>query len=201
MNATIDRSKTQVSTTKGTYQKVANYMFERIPEGEPASVLDYGAGLCHSQKIFEQAKNFVCTAYEPNPKEGIVPDVTRDDEIFGLFSFVVSNCVLNVIEDVQERYHVIRRMMARLKVGGQAIIMVRSHSNVNANKTNKTYNDGFINSKGTFQRGFTRAELEDTIYAAYGDFPFREDFSTENMAFEIEPTKLGDIGIIVERVK
>jgi hypothetical protein len=191
---TIDRSKTQVKTTAGTYRKVRDFI---MGQNINARVLDFGAGLCEGTDILMEG--CMAESFEPFAKEGVFPTHTSLDTIKGKFDFVVSNCVLNVVEDIAERTWLVTQMLNRLTKGGQAIIMVRSHSAVKANKTNKPFADGFVNAKGTFQRGFTTEELIDLVVEASKDS--HEDFNgAVRFEFAIDITKLGDVGVLVRRV-
>jgi hypothetical protein len=141
--------------------------------------------------------NFMVESYEPFPKDGVNPTHRFRETIKGKFTYIVSNCVLNVIEDIDERKAVVKTMLNRLEVGGVAIIMVRSHSAIKGNKTNKPYSDGFINAKGTFQRGFTTKELLALVKDA--SLGVARQHQPLEYSFLAEKIKLGDIGVIVAR--
>jgi SAM-dependent methyltransferase len=193
MMQTIDRSKTQVKSTAGTYEHIANYISCLNQTGQPVRVLDYGAGLCHGTEILNdyESNDIDAWSFEPFAKDGVSPDFRNEEEITGEFDVVVSNCVLNVIEDDEERRTVIRSMLKHLKVGGYAIIMVRSKSAVKGNKTNKPFADGFVNIKGTFQKGFSKQELMNLVMFAGKPVP--------SMSFNVNYTTMGDVGVIVHR--
>jgi len=189
---TIDRSKTQVSSTAGTYRKVAQFIGDSNTTGKPVRVLDFGAGLCEGTRILNHHESNYIDAWslEPFAKRGVSPHFRSFKEVNGKFDFVVNNCVLNVIEDLHERVNTVRQMLSVLKDGGKAIIMVRSHSAVKSNKTNTPYSDGFVNSKGTFQRGFNTNELSSLVTVASHDV---------EGTFRLTKTDLGNVGVIVTR--
>jgi SAM-dependent methyltransferase len=190
----VNRRKTQRTSTAPTYKKVADFI-QNDSENWFARVLDYGAGLCHGTEILRQKPAILAFSFEPDPPEGVTPDWTHVDRLEGKsFDYVVSNCVLNTIEEPDERIDVIQDMALLLKKGGKAIIMVRSWGTVKSAKTKKPYTDGYINDSGTFQRGFTTDELRALILESlYG--------ITYPNQYEIRPTSLGDTGLILERVK
>ena len=188
---TIDRSKTQVKSTAGTYRKVAKFISEGSETGQPVRVLDFGAGLCEGTDVLNEKTNIDAWSFEPFSKDDVNPDFTAEDQIFGKFDFVVSNCVLNVIEDIVERNNMVKAMLSHLTQGGKAIIMVRSHSAVNGNKTNTEFSDGFVNAKGTFQRGFNTTELSTMVTVASHDV---------EGTFRLTKTDLGNVGVIIERL-
>jgi hypothetical protein len=192
---TIDRSKTQVKSTAGTYRKVRDFIQNEIKDF-PESLgrgLDFGAGLCEGTDILNDIPNIMFNSFEPFAKDGVNPDFRTLDEIFGKFDYIVSNCVLNVIEDIEERKQMVKEMLSRLSMDGKAIIMVRNWNAVKGNKTNAPHADGFVNSKGTFQRGFTTKELMDLVIEVTASFGDRG-------GFKIAPSRLGDVGVEITRL-
>jgi SAM-dependent methyltransferase len=186
----INRQNTQVKSTEGTYRKVAEFIASDS-EGRVPHVLDYGAGECHGTAILNDAPNMVASSFEPNPKDGVEPDFTEIGESRGQYDYVVNNCVLNVIEDRAERLRVAIDIIDSLAPGGTAIIMVRSHSAVNSNKSNVPYADGFyVENSKTWQRGHTKAELAEMM---------EEAIRLSGKDFTIEKTDLGDVGVLVKR--
>ena len=150
-------TSTQRKATAGTYRRIATMI-------RPGSrILDYGAGLGHGTFILGP----LAESFEPNPQEGIWPTYT-DASALPRFKYdaVVCNCVLNVVSSHAQRVSIIKHIGELLRNGGFAYIMVRSHSDVRAIKHATPEGDGVRTSTGSFQRGFSHAELEALVCEA-----------------------------------
>ena len=165
-----DAQKTQVGITSGTYKKV-------VPLLKEGNTLDFGAGLGKGAKILK------ADSYEPFPKKGFEPTFTETSAIpNSSYDNVVSLNVLNVVKpDV--RNDIVLDIGRILKPKGNAIITTRG-SDIFGNKNNITKGvlsnleeGAIITSSGTYQKGFTNAELREYVdnllnknkYTIYGN--------------------------------
>jgi DNA phosphorothioation-associated putative methyltransferase len=75
--------------------------------------------------------------------------------------WVYCGYVLNVIPDSGERTQVLQDIFRFLQPGRQLCIAVRAKKEVDASRSQlwKIYNDGWLTSRGTFQKGFGPNEL------------------------------------------
>jgi len=177
-----DAQKTQVGITSGTYKKV-------VPLLKTGNTLDFGAGLGKGAKILK------ADSYEPFPKKGFEPTFTETSAIpNSSYDNVVSLNVLNVVKpDV--RNDIVLDIGRILKPKGSAIITTRG-SDIFGNKNNITKGvlsnleeGAIITSSGTYQKGFTNAELKEYVSDLLGDM-----FEVENI------TGLGKAGIKVTKL-
>ena len=177
-----DAQKTQVGITSGTYKKV-------VPLLKEGNTLDFGAGLGKGSKILK------ADSYEPFPKKGFEPTFTETSAIpNSSYDNVVSLNVLNVVKpDV--RNDIVLDIGRILKPKGSAIITTRG-SDIFGNKNNITKGvlsnleeGAIITSSGTYQKGFTNAELKQYVSDLLGDM-----FEVENIS------GLGKAGIKVTKL-
>jgi len=178
--------KTQIPATITTYRKVAEKHFSDVP---PNEVLDFGAGLGVG------TREFGFDSYEPFPqrgkeKYGWTPNYTDPSQINKEYKGLISNAVLNVIPNVNgERDAAVRAIGKSLAPGGKAFVAARGKAFLKDLKNPEPYGDGVITSSGTFQKGFTRAELRDYIAGILGP------------EFVVTPAKLGDMSVLITRKK
>jgi len=153
---------TQRSNTIKTYEKLLPLVYGKV--------LDFGAGLCHGTKFFNE-NGIDCKSFEPHSRDHVSPDFVSSSDITTKFDSVVSCFVLNVIGDKEYRLNLIRDMVSKLKDNGSLIIAVRSVTNIKSySKTAKIlpYNC-FEFPNGVIQKGFTFKDLEGEISDATGD--------------------------------
>tara|TARA_B100000902_G_scaffold112842_1_gene114082 strand:+ start:708 stop:5615 length:4908 start_codon:yes stop_codon:yes gene_type:complete len=199
----INRAKTAITTTKGTYTKT-NKIFDDF---KIQKVHDFGSGKGVGSKEF---KNKIVTSHEPFVKsedivkaKGKLPDYKTADEVIlkdGLKSKdgIVNLNVLNVIENPSERIKVVDQIGKLLSDDGIAIITTRGDDVVNQAKKSKNakkYLDGWLfgNKEKTFQKGFKQSELEDFVQKVLGI----------NFKVERIPSKygIGTSGVLISRLK
>ena len=199
----INRAKTAITTTKGTYTKT-NKIFDDF---KIQKVHDFGSGKGVGSKEF---KNKIVTSHEPFVKsediikaKGKLPDYKTADEVIlkdGLKSKdgIVNLNVLNVIENPSERIKVVDQIGKLLSDDGIAIITTRGDDVVNQAKKSKNakkYLDGWLfgNKEKTFQKGFKQSELEDFVQKVLG----------VNFKVEKIPSKygIGTSGVLISRLK
>jgi GH24 family phage-related lysozyme (muramidase) len=203
--ALVNRGKTAITSTKGTYAK-ANKIFTDLKKEK---IHDFGSGKGVGSNEF---KNKIVTSHEPFvPTEeiikakGKVPNYRTADEVIlndGMKSKdgIVNLNVLNVIESFPERNKVVEQIGKLLADDGVAVITTRSAKDVigqaKKSKNAKKYLDGWLFGKGnstTFQKGFGQKELEDYIRAILG-----KGFKVEKIPskYDIKTT-----GILIKKLK
>jgi len=200
----INRAKTAITTTKGTYTKT-NKIFDDF---KIQKVHDFGSGKGVGSKEF---KNKIVTSHEPFVKsedivkaKGKLPDYKTADEVIlndGLKSKdgIVNLNVLNVIENPSERIKVVDQIGKLLSDDGIAIITTRSGNDVvnqaKKSKNAKKYLDGWLfgTKDKTFQKGFEQPELENFVQKVLGN----------NFKVERIPSKygIGTSGVLISRLK
>jgi hypothetical protein len=215
----IDRGKTAITNTVGTYKKV-NKIFD---DANIKNVHDFGSGIGIGTRQF---KNKKVTSHEPFvPDEkilkskikfdgelftGRLPDYRSVDDVifkegFGSKDGVVNANVLNVIENTLERDNVVKQIGQLISKKGMAIITTRGDEVAkvaeeaikNNSKRVMRYGDGYILGKGTtsqtFQKGFGKDELVNYIKFILGDM-----FSVEKIPGKY---KISSSGVIIKKIK
>ena len=199
----IDRSKTAITTTTGTYTK-ANKILTDLNK---KTVHDFGSGKGVGTKEF---KNKLVTSHEPFVSDeailkagGKLPDYKNVKDLFkvegsGSKDAVVNLNVLNVIEDIGERIKVVDQIGKLLNKNGVAIITTRGDDVLNQAKKSKNaikYLDGFLfgGKEKTFQKGYSQKELELFVKGVLGD-----NFKIEKIPSKY---KINTSGVIIKKIK
>ena len=171
---------TQVSNTINTYRKVREKHFKGVPADD---ILDYGAGL----GLASEEMGF--DSFEPFPNENFTPTYTSTSQINREYTGVINNAVLNVLPRKQ-RIEAVRGIAKSLAVNGKAVVMARGRGFLKSLKNPRPYEDGVITQgKETFQKGFTKQELIDFIRSVLGP------------NFKVTETSVGDVGIVITRLR
>jgi len=114
-------------------------------------VLDFGCG-CGADVEWLAEEGFSVKGYDPNtPKFAKCPR--------GKFDTVLCTYVLNVLEDPKP---VLEEAWAKVRKGGHLVVTVRGTSDVNYHAKKGCWlkrGKGWINSRGSYQRGYTLPEL------------------------------------------
>lgn len=170
--------RTQIAGTLPTYRKALEVFDEVAPEGES---LDYGAGLGKSSELgFD--------TFEPYAREGFEPTYRSASEIPDASYERVTNLnVLNVVGP-EARRGIVLDIGRILKPDGVAIITTRGRDVLNAKGSPGPEDMSIVTSTGTYQKGFTRAELVDYLRGTLGD------------GFEVNPLQLGPAGATVRKL-
>ena len=170
--------RTQIAGTLPTYRKALEVFDEVAPEGES---LDYGAGLGKSSELgFD--------TFEPYAREGFEPTYRSASEIPDASYDRVTNLnVLNVV-DPEARRGIVLDIGRILKPDGVAIITTRGRDVLNAKGRPGPEDMSIVTSTGTYQKGFTRAELVDYLRGTLGE------------GFEVNPLQLGPAGATVRKL-
>lgn len=126
-------------------------------------VLDYGCGK-GADVLFLESKRGLTYAWDPN----FLLTTTGYEKIQNscpwtkpTFDTIVCTYVLNVLPPA-ERKKVISHVLTLLNPGGKAIFSARGPKDRTAIK-GRTYKDGVITQKGTFQRVFSAKQLQSQI--------------------------------------
>jgi len=215
----IDRGKTAITNTAGTYKKV-NKIFD---DNNINNVHDFGSGIGIGTRQFKNKKVTSHEPFVPDEKilksklkfdgelfKGRLPDYRSVDDVifkegFGSKDGVVNANVLNVIEDEVERANVVRQIAQLISNKGMAIITTRGDEVAkvaeeaikNKSKSVMRYGDGYILGKGTasqtFQKGFGKEELLKYIQDILG-----KGFKVEKIPSKY---KIGTSGVIIKKNK
>jgi len=215
----IDRGKTAITNTAGTYKKV-NKIFD---DNKINNVHDFGSGIGIGTRQFKNKKVTSHEPFVPDEKilkskikfdgelfKGRLPDYRSVDDVifsegFGSKDGVVNANVLNVIEDQVERESVVKQIAQLISDKGMAIITTRGaevakvaeEAIKNKSKSVMRYGDGYLLGKGTasqtFQKGFGKDEL----------LKYIQDILGKGFKVEKIPTKykIGSSGVIIRKNK
>jgi len=140
-------------------------------------VFDWGHG--HGDDmIYLSDLGYAVDGFDPNhdPPQGfygIHPDKVRETD--RVYNWVHCGYVLNVIELPEDRIRVLEDIHKFLPNGGTLSVAVRTAKEVERSMTPhwRPFNDGWITSAGTFQKGFYPFELADMLKV----IGFRESYT------------------------
>lgn len=176
--------KTQIAGTLGTYKK-AGEIFKK--HGVQGRALDFGAGLGKgTAELGSDAES-----YEPYPGPDFKPhyiDVTKIPD--NSYNRIVNLNVLNVVPNVGEhriRDAIVRNIGRVLAPGGMAIITTRGRDVLTIKGTPGEEPMSMVSSIGTYQKGFTQAELREYVQNVLGD------------NFVVHSVKLGPAGVVIKK--
>ena len=169
----IQRHKTAISRKKESLP--AYYLMECYKVYDwSKSLLDWGCGKGKDLEYYQQFLSKVM-GYDPYWQ----PELPNE-----MFDIVTCSYVLNVIEDPDERFEVVKQMSSYLKKGGTILLSTRACSEIKkaATKSNwDDFNDGFRTSKGTFQVGLSTNDLQSYLQEA-GSFELQKVQSTSSFS-------------------
>lgn len=162
---------TQVSTTKGTYQKTGQFLKDHLKPG--SKILSVGAGLDQTREGLYAGlgDGHEVHDFEPNPgKRKNAPEFTSANEVpDDTYDATVSHNVLNVVEP-EVREHVMHSIFNPLKEGGHAVIGVRKWRGdveMAKNSIPSEHEDKAIwvqkKTGASYQKGFDGNELADYV--------------------------------------
>lgn len=129
-------------------------------------IFDWGCGHGYDLDYF-RSQGFNAEGWDPNH----LPETPPEKFPPGTFDLVHCAFVLNTLPDPAERLKILQAIHDFLPASGNISLTVRSQSNINANikPTWKSYGDGWITPKGTFQKGYTAEELVAIISTLFKD--------------------------------
>jgi len=182
------RNPTQISSTVNSYRKVYNYLQN---EGFDGKILDASSGLGYGTKAGIEEYGFDVDDIEPYPDKDYSPKYRDYSTLDKKYDVVISNAVLNVLPQDQ-RDALVVKMGEMLNDGGRIFINVRGKDvdtlASNKNNTNISPMEWFVDSTGSYQKGFTKPELVAYLKDALGD------------GFTVKPTNMfGAVSAIVTK--
>lgn len=171
--------KTQIPGTLPTYQKAYAMLNDWAPQG---TTLDFGAGLGVG------ARYMGSDTFEPFPRPGFQPTY-RDSSAIGDGSYnrITNLNVLNVVPK-DTRDSIVSEIGRILAPGGVAIFTTRGRDVLGAKGERGPEPMSIITSIGTYQKGFTKAELKGYIQGILG------------RGFEVENINLGPAGVAIRKL-
>lgn len=170
-DATTERNPTQVKGTVGSYRKIYNALQS---EGFHGTILDASSGLGYGTRAGIEEYGFDVEDIEPYPDSDYKPKYTDYSRLNKKYDVVISNAVLNVLPQDQ-RDALVEKMGELLNDGGRMFVNVRGKDVMNASgkiaidEANMEYFIPRTAKTGSYQKGFTKAELVAYLQDALGD--------------------------------
>lgn len=172
------RNPTQIKGTVTTYKKIYDYLRAHGFEGE---ILDASSGLGYGTRAGIEEYGFRVEDIEPFPDKSYKPQYTDYSKLTKKYDTIISNAVLNVLPQDQRDALVIK-MGSLLNEGGTLFVNVRGDdvNNLASNSRNVNISnmEWYVDSTGSYQKGFTRPELVAYLRDALG-----EGFTVEPATF------------------
>lgn len=182
------RNPTQISSTVKSYRKVYDFL---KAEGFDGTILDASSGLGYGTKAGIEEYGFNVEDIEPYPDKSYNPKYKDYSALNKKYDTIISNAVLNVLPQDQ-RDALVVKMGELLNDGGRMFINVRGKDvdtlAANKNNTNISPMEWFVDSTGSYQKGFTKPELVAYLEDALGE------------GFTVKPTNMfGAVSAIVTK--
>ena len=162
------RNPTQISGTVRSYRKIYDFLKN---EGFSGKILDASSGLGYGTKAGIEEYGFDVEDIEPYPDKNYHPKYTDYSKLNNKYDVIISNAVLNVIPQDQ-RDALVVKMGELLDEGGRMFINVRGKDVENASSKvaiNSDLIEYYISNTGSYQKGFTKAELVAYLQDALGE--------------------------------
>ncbi len=163
------RNPTQIRGTVTTYRKIYDYLKK---EGFKGTILDASSGLGYGTRAGIEEYGFNVEDIEPFPDSDYSPKYTDYSTLNKKYDVIISNAVLNVLPQDQ-RDALVAKMGEMLNVGGRLFINVRGDdvNTLSSNPKNVRIGDmeWYVDSTGSYQKGFTRSELIAYLKDALGE--------------------------------
>lgn len=163
------RNPTQIASTVGTYRNIYNILKN---EGFNGTILDASSGLGVGTETGRNEYGFNVEDIEPFPGKGYSPLYTDYSKLNKKYDVIISSAVLNVLPQDQ-RDALVVKMGQMLNDGGRMFITTRGKDVETLAKTGKNIHLGNMEwietVKGSYQKGFTNAELIAYLKDALGD--------------------------------
>ena len=185
MEANRASQTTQRANTIGTATKASDYLDSLGASGRS---LDYGAG-----KGLNAKANQIDDTFEPFPEDAFNPTfVSPKDVPENTYGKIISTNVINVLPPALRKEAVLK-IGGALKIGGRALIQTWDAGAAKAGMASKkatiVKNEplAFTTSTGSYQKGFTKNELEEYVQKTLG----------KNFEVSSVPSKQGISGVAV----
>ena len=185
MEANKASQTTQRTNTVGTATKASTYLDSLGVEGRS---LDYGAG-----KGLNARTNQIDDTFEPFPEDAFNPTfVSPNDVPEDTYGKIISTNVINVLPP-DLRKQAVTKIGNALKTGGRALIQTWDAGAAKAGMASKKATIvkdetlAFTTSTGSYQKGFTKEELQTYVKEVLG----------ENFEVSGVPSKQGISGVAV----
>ncbi len=157
---------TQRGNTFATAKSASDYLDKK---GATGKSIDYGAGFGTNAEQLG-----IMDTFEPFAREGFDPTFSATADIpEDTYGRLISTNVLNVIPP-EARAEAVKNIGSILEPNGTAVIQTRSASAVNELKKSKTAIPqdepaSYLTRDGTYQKGYTRDELQGYVQGLLGD--------------------------------
>lgn len=162
------RNPTQIASTQGTYRNIYKILQR---EGFDGKILDASSGLGLGTKVGREEFGFDVDDIEPYPDASYKPRYTDYSKLHKKYDVIISSAVLNVLPQDQ-RDALVVKMGELLNPGGRMFITTRGKDVETLGNTGKNIHLGNMEwietVKGSYQKGFTQAELKAYLEDALG---------------------------------
>jgi hypothetical protein len=177
--AAENASRTQIIGTLPTYKKAAEMLAQ---EGAGGRAIDFGAGLGQGAK--ELGKNV--DTYEPFAKNWN-PTFTKPEDIpTDAYGRLTNLNVLNVVPR-ESRDEIVQHIGRVMEPGGLGVLTTRGADVMKAQGRPGPEPMSMITSRDTYQKGFTKQELEDYLRYMLGK------------GYDINKLNLGPAGVMIKK--
>ena len=127
-----------------------------------SQIFDYGCGRGDDVAILQFSEFENVSGWDPH--------YANDNPIPTSSEFVNLSFVLNVIEDEEERYEVLR---SAFKISAKALVFSVMLHHQNTLQFARPYKDGFLSSINTFQKYYSAAEIEEVVHNVLKERPIK----------------------------
>lgn len=182
------RNPTQIKSTVSTYRKIYDLL---KADGFDGTILDASSGLGYGTRAGREEYGLDVDDIEPYPDASYKPRYTDYSRLNKTYDAIISNAVLNVLPQDQ-RDALVVKMGEMLNPGGKMYINVRGKDvdTLASGKDNVRISpmEWYVASTGSYQKGFTKAELKAYLEDALGP------------GYTVETTsKFGGVAVIVTK--
>jgi len=177
--AAENAARTQIIGTLPTYAKAADILAQRGAKGQ---AIDFGAGLGKGAAALGEDTH----TYEPFAKDW-TPTFTKPEDIpTDAYGRLTNLNVLNVVPR-EARDEIVQHIGRVMEPGGLGILTTRGADVMGAKGTAGPEPMSIITSRDTYQKGFTKQELEDYMKYMLGD------------KFDVNKLNLGPAGVLIQK--
>jgi hypothetical protein len=177
--AAENASRTQIIGTLPTYAKAADILAQRGAKGQ---AIDFGAGLGKGAAALGEDTH----TYEPFAKDW-TPTFTKPEDIpTDAYGRLTNLNVLNVVPR-EARDEIVQHIGRVMEPGGLGILTTRGADVMGAKGVAGPEPMSIITSRDTYQKGFTKQELEDYMKYMLGD------------KFDVNKLNLGPAGVMIQK--